>query len=302
MSGCMLCPRACGADRESGRRGRCGADQELQVARAALHMWEEPCISGAEGSGAVFFSGCPLGCIYCQNRKISRGESGMVISTGRLAEIFLELQQQKANNINLVTAGHFLPQVIEALSLAKGQGLKIPVVYNSSAYEKPEALRRLDGLVDIYLPDFKYISSELAAAYSNAPDYPQVAAAAIREMVRQRPEPQFDTRGIMTSGVIVRHLLLPGHVREAKQIIRYLHEEYGNRIYISMMNQYTPMEDVAGDLLLGRRVTKREYERLLAFAEQLGVEQGFYQEGETAKESFIPEFGCQGVLKEEDKK
>ena len=299
MSGCTLCPRACGADRESGRRGRCGADQEIRVARAALHMWEEPCISGAEGSGAVFFSGCPLGCIYCQNRKISRGESGMVISTGRLAEIFLELQQQKANNINLVTAGHFLPQVIEALLLAKGQGLKIPVVYNSSAYEKPEALRRLDGLVDVYLPDFKYISSELAAAYSNAPDYPQVAAAAIREMVRQRPEPRFDTRGIMTTGVIVRHLLLPGHVREAKQIIRYLHEEYGNRIYISMMNQYTPMEAVAGDPLLGRRVTKREYERLLAFAEQLGVEQGFYQEGETAKESFIPEFGCQGVLKEE---
>ena len=176
------------------------------------------------------------------------------------------------------------------------------MVYNSSAYEKPEALRRLDGLVDVYLPDFKYISSELAAAYSNAPDYPQVAAAAIREMVRQRPEPRFDTRGIMTSGVIVRHLLLPGHVREAKQIIRYLHEEYGNRIYISMMNQYTPMEAVARDPLLGRRVTKREYERLLASAEQLGVEQGFYQEGETAKESFIPEFGGQGVLKEEDKK
>lgn len=296
---CKLCPRECGADRESGKRGRCGVDGEIRVARAALHMWEEPCISGEEGSGAVFFSGCPLGCVYCQNREISRGERGMTISVERLAKIFLELQAQKANNINLVTAGHYLPQVRDALLLAKRRGLGIPVVYNSSAYEKVEALCQLEGLVDVYLPDFKYMSPELAAKYSKASDYPETAMAAIREMVRQRPQPCFDGRGIMTSGVIVRHLLLPGHVREAKRIIEYLHGEYGNRIYISMMNQYTPMPAVAGDPLLGRRVTKREYERLLTHAEELGIEQGFYQEGETARESFIPEFGCQGVLSAE---
>lgn len=294
--GCRLCPRECGADRAAGKRGRCGVSQELLVARAALHMWEEPCISGETGSGAVFFSGCPLGCVYCQNREISRGERGIVISVERLAEIFLELQQQGANNINLVTAGHYLPQVCAALEKARRQGLAVPVVYNSSAYEKAEALRRLEGLVDVYLPDFKYISADLAGEYSKAPDYPQTAMAAIHEMVRQKPEPQFDARGMMTSGVIVRHLLLPGHVREAKEIVRYLHETYGEKIYISMMNQYTPMAAVANDPLLGRRVTKREYARLLAFAEEIGVEQGFYQEGETAVESFIPEFGGQGVL------
>lgn len=294
--GCRLCPRACGADRGGGARGRCGVAQEIKVARAALHMWEEPCISGEEGSGAVFFSGCALGCIYCQNRDISRGERGAVISAERLAGIFLELQEQKANNINLVTAGHYLPQLRKALVSAKRQGLKIPIVYNSSAYEKAEALRALEGLVDVYLPDFKYLSPELAGKYSDAPDYPETAMNAIREMVRQRPEPVFDARGIMTSGVIVRHLLLPGHVREAKWIVKYLHEEYGNRIYISMMNQYTPMPQVADDELLGRRVTKREYERLLAYAQEIGVEQGFYQEGETAKESFIPEFDGQGVI------
>ena len=292
---CMLCPRECGAERENGKRGRCGVDREIKVARAALHLWEEPCISGTEGSGAVFFSGCPLGCIYCQNREIARGKRGVTISVERLAEIFLELQQQKANNINLVTAGHYLPQVKEALLLAKGKGLAIPVVYNSSAYEKADALRELEGLVDVYLPDFKYMSAALAEQYSHAPDYPEVAKAAIREMVRQRPAPRLDARGIMTKGVIVRHLLLPGHVREAKQIVKYLHEEYGNQIYISMMNQYTPMSAMAEDPLLGRRVTKREYGRLLAYAEEISVTQGFYQEGETAEESFIPEFDGQGV-------
>lgn len=294
--GCRLCPRECGADRMAGKRGRCGVSWKLRVARAALHMWEEPCISGREGSGAVFFSGCPLGCVYCQNREISHGERGEEISVERLGEIFLELQRQKANNINLVTAGHYLPQVCDALKLARSQGLVIPVVYNSSAYEKVESLRCLEGLVDVYLPDFKYISADLSEKYSRAPDYPQTAMAAIREMVRQRPRPQFDGRGIMTSGVIVRHLLLPGHVREAKKVVQYLHETYGEQIYISMMNQYTPMAAVAGDALLGRRVTKREYARLLAFAEEIGVEQGFYQEGGTAAESFIPEFGGQGVL------
>lgn len=296
---CTLCPRICGANRLQGQRGRCGADVRVRVARAALHMWEEPCISGAEGSGAVFFAGCPLGCVYCQNREISSGQSGLVISVERLAEIFLELQSQGANNINLVTAGHYAPQVVTALTQAKRAGLHIPVVYNSSGYEKTETLKLLEGLVDVYLPDFKYMDGALAAQYSGAPDYPETARAAVQEMVRQQPRPQFDARGIMTKGVIVRHLLLPGHVKEAKHVVAYLYGTYGDQIYISMMNQYTPGAAVADDPLLHRRVTKREYGRLLDFAQEIGVTRGFYQEGETAKESFIPAFDCSGVLPKE---
>ena len=295
LPGCRLCPRACGADQAAGEEGLCGAGKEIRIARAALHFWEEPCISGTKGSGAVFFSGCPLRCVYCQNREISRGLAGASVSVERLAEIFLELQEQQANNINLVTAGHYLPQVREALLLAKGRGLSVPVVYNTSSYEKPEALRMLEGLVDIYLPDLKYLDPDLAGNYSKALDYPERAMEAIQEMVRQVPEPEFDSRGIMKKGVIVRHLLLPGHVREGKRIVRYLHETYGNRIYISLMNQYTPTEAVKTDSLLGRKATKREYERLLNYAMETGVEQGFFQEGDTARESFIPPFDLEGV-------
>lgn len=298
LQSCTLCPRECRVNRQQGQKGRCHADDRIRVARAALHMWEEPCISGKEGSGAVFFSGCSLGCIYCQNREISGGESGIDISVDRLADIFLELQSQGANNINLVTAGHYVPQVKTALEKAKNAGLRIPIVYNSSGYEKVETLKLLEGLVDVYLPDFKYMDPALARQYSGAEDYPSVARGAIREMVRQRPQPQFDGRGIMTAGVVVRHLLLPGHVKEAKRIVEYLHQEYGEQIYISMMNQYTPGPSVTEDPLLKRRVTKREYERLLDFAQETGIVQGFYQEGETAKESFIPAFDCQGVLPE----
>lgn len=297
LKSCSLCPRNCKADRISGKKGRCHETAELQVARAALHMWEEPCISGEEGSGTVFFSGCALGCIFCQNREISGGKSGLIITVERLAEIFLELQEKKANNINLVTAGHYVPQVCEALLQAKANGLTIPVVYNSSGYEKAETLKQLEGLVDIYLPDFKYMNPETAENYSSAKDYPEVTKEAIAEMVRQCPEPSFDERGIMKTGVVVRHLLLPGHVKEAKQVVQYLHETYGNQIYISMMNQYTSVERVQEDPLLGRRVTKREYQRLLDFAGEIGVVQGFYQEGATAMESFIPAFDCEGVQK-----
>ncbi len=300
MSACMLCPRRCGADRSAGKEGRCHTSDQILVARAALHFWEEPCISGREGSGAVFFSGCPLCCIYCQNREISRGEAGIAVSTARLSEIFLELQDQNANNINLVTAGHYLPQVCEALRLAKRGGLSVPVVWNSSGYETAEALRMLQGLVDIYLPDLKYLTPELADQYSHAADYPAVACDALREMVRQQPEPLFDENGMMTAGVIVRHLLLPGHVREAKKVLQYLYSTYGDQIYISVMSQYTPPDpkrapELADDPLLSRKVTAREYERLLSYAAEIGITQGFYQEGETAEESFIPAFDGTGV-------
>lgn len=292
---CHLCPRNCGVDRLAGQKGFCGVDAGIMVARAALHMWEEPCISGKEGSGAVFFSGCSLGCAFCQNRTISKGQSSKVITVEHLAELFLDLQAQKANNINLVTAGHFLPQVREALILAKEQGLTIPVVYNSSGYEKAEMLRYLEGLVDIYLPDLKYLEADLAGKYSHAKDYPEVAMKALEEMVRQVRTPEFDERGMMKKGVIVRHLLLPGHVRNSKKVLEYLYGTYGDQIYISLMNQYTPMPAMKDDPQLSRKVTDREYDRLLDHAISFGVTNCFIQEGETAKESFIPEFNGEGI-------
>lgn len=295
LKDCHLCPRNCGVDRLAGQKGFCGVDAGIMVARAALHMWEEPCISGKEGSGAVFFSGCSLGCAFCQNRTISKGQSGKVITVEHLAELFLDLQAQKANNINLVTAGHFLPQVREAIILAKERGLTIPVVYNSSGYEKAEMLRYLDGLVDIYLPDLKYLEADLAGKYSHAKDYPEVAMKALEEMVRQVGTPEFDERGMMKKGVIVRHLLLPGHVRNSKKVLEYLYGTYGDQIYISLMNQYTPMPAMKDDPQLSRKVTDREYDRLLDHAISLGVTNCFIQEGETAKESFIPEFNGEGV-------
>ena len=295
MRECRLCPRNCGVDRLGGQRGYCRVGAQLLVARAALHMWEEPCISGEEGSGTVFFSGCSLGCKFCQNREISGGKRGKEISVERLADIFLRLQGQGANNINLVTAGHYLPQTAAALRIAKTKGLAIPVVYNSSGYEKRESLKWLEGLVDIYLPDFKYMDGELAKKYSNAQDYPEAAKTALQEMVRQTVSAQFDERGRIRRGVIVRHLLLPGHVSDSKKVVEYLYNTYGNQIYISLMNQYTPMPAMEQDPLLSRKVTAREYGRLVDYALSLGLENGFLQEGETAKESFIPAFDGEGV-------
>ena len=295
---CTLCPRNCGVDRENGEKGICGQTAELKVARAALHFWEEPCISGKTGSGTVFFSGCSLHCVFCQNEPIANGTVGKVITVERLAEIFLELQQQGANNINLVTPGHFIPQIREALLLAKAQGLTLPVVYNTSSYESVEALRSLEGLVDIYLPDFKYMSSELSGKYSHAADYAVVAKAAIAEMVRQTGGPVFDEEGedgLIKKGMIVRHLTLPGCMEDSKAILKYLYETYGEQIYISIMNQFTPLQNVAEFPELNRKITEEEYEELIDYAINLGIEQGFIQEGETAEESFIPDFDCFGV-------
>ena len=295
MKECRVCPRNCSADRLSDQKGFCRVGAEIILARAALHMWEEPCISGKEGSGAVFFSGCSLGCKFCQNGQISRGQTGKKVTADRLADIFLELQQQKANNINLVTAGHFLPQVAEAIEKSRNRGLQIPVVYNSSGYEKSEMLKLLEGLVDVYLPDFKYMDPELAEKYSYARDYPEVAKEALKEMVRQTGTPEFDRQGIMKKGVIVRHLLLPGHVKDSRRVLEYLLSTYGKEIYISLMNQYTPMPAMKDDPRLSRKVTDREYQRLIDYGIQLGLENGFIQEGETAKESFIPEFNGEGI-------
>lgn len=282
-------------DRTRLGRGYCGMPAEIYAGRAALHMWEEPCISGRKGSGAVFFSGCNMRCVFCQNYRISSERRGNILTAESLAEIFLSLQGQGANNINLVTAGHYLPSVAAAIAAAKGKGLKIPVVYNSSGYEKPEMLEMLDGLVDIYLPDLKYLSRERAEKYSQAPDYPKTAKAALREMVRQAGAPRFDGRGMMEKGVIVRHLMLPGGYMDSRRVLRYLHGTYGNDIYISIMSQYTPVRYIKEHPELNRKVRGKEYEKLLDYAISIGVEQAFYQEGETAAESFIPDFdgtGC----------
>lgn len=294
-SECRLCPRMCGVDRTDGEKGFCGMDSRVMGARAALHMWEEPCISGTKGSGAVFFSGCTLRCVFCQNYEIAEGICGKEITPERLEQIFLELQEQGAANINLVTATHFLPAVIPALQSARNQGLRIPVIYNTGGYERPETVKMLDGLVDVWLPDFKYMDPELGAMYSHAKDYPQKAAAALAAMVEQTGPCIFDEDGYIQKGVIVRHLILPGHTKDSRRVLGYLHETYGNKIYISVMNQYTPLSQVAGIPPLNRKVTRREYQRVLDEALELGIEQGFFQEGETAEESFIPLFNYEGL-------
>lgn len=298
ISPCNLCPRNCMAERKEGKLGYCLSDAKVRVARAALHMWEEPCISGIRGSGTVFFSGCNLRCVYCQNYEIAEGRKGKEVSVERLAELFLELQEKKAANINLVTPDHYVTAVAEAVRLAKKQGLAVPVVYNGSGYEKPEVIRGLKGIVDIFLTDFKYMDAALAEKYSSAPDYPGVAKEALAEMVEVVGEPVFGEDGMMKSGVIVRHLLLPGHKKNAKEVLKYLYETYGDKIYISLMNQYTPFERLKEKpeyKELCRKVTKREYETVVDYMLNLGVQNAFIQEGETAMESFIPAFDMEGI-------
>lgn len=292
---CLLCPRKCGINRAAGQTGVCGVSAEIRVARAALHYWEEPCISGEKGSGAVFFSGCSLHCVFCQNREISDGKVGKIISKERLRDIFLELKAKGANNINLVTPGQYIPDIVWAVRDARRYGMELPIVYNTSGYENADELKQLEGIVDVYLPDFKYMDSALSAKYSRAKDYPSVAKQAISEMVRQQPDVVIDdATGLIQKGVIVRQLLLPGHVNDAKAILKYLHDTYQDSIYISMMSQFTPiaLKDYPE---INRTVTRREYERLIDYAIKIGITNAFIQEGNVAKDSFIPAFDCEGV-------
>lgn len=292
---CLLCPRKCGINRSTGQTGVCGVSAKIRVARAALHYWEEPCISGKKGSGAVFFSGCSLHCVFCQNREISDGKAGKVISKERLSDIFLELKAKGANNINLVTPGQYIPDIVWAVRDARRRGMELPIVYNTSGYENETELKLLEGIVDVYLPDFKYMDSALSAKYSRAKDYPSVAKQALSEMVRQQPRVVIDdATGLIQKGVIVRQLLLPGHVNDAKAILKYLHDTYQNSIYISMMSQFTPiaLKDYPE---IKRTVTRREYERLIDYALKIGITNAFIQEGDVAKDSFIPAFDCEGV-------
>lgn len=299
LSVCELCPRRCRADRAAGERGVCGATGTLRLARAALHFWEEPPISGEAGSGTVFFSGCPLKCVYCQNHEISTGNFGIEVPPERLAQIMLELQDQGALNINLVTATHYAHLLPEAIATARARGLVIPIVYNTSGYERVEAVRELDDLVDIWLTDFKYADAELGRALSHVPDYPSVAQSALIEMARQLERHGGGAAradGAWMRGIIVRHLVLPGHAEDSCRVLDLIWDAVGD-VPISVMNQYTPnaaMRAAGGDL--ARAVTEDEYELVLDHADELGFSQMFWQEGGAVGESFTPPFDTTGVL------
>ena len=299
---CRLCPRLCGVDRLSGQKGVCGAaGTHAEISRAALHQWEEPCISGSRGSGTVFFNHCNLKCVYCQNRTISQGDtSGIQVTPERLADIFLELQAQRAHNINLVTPTHYACQIALAIDISRSNGLAIPVVYNDGGYEEADTVNFLGDRVQIYLTDFKYWDRKLSTAYSQAPNYGARAIKALDAMVETVGEPVLDREGIMQRGVIVRHLVLPGSWEDSVKIIGFLHRRYGDSIYISIMNQYTPPEECILPDKLKRPVSREDYERVLTFAQDIGVEKGFMQEGGTVSESFIPDFDGTGVLKRND--
>ena len=297
-SSCTLCPRACKVDRHTDR-GACGEGDQLRICRAALHMWEEPCISGREGSGTVFFSGCQLRCIFCQNSDIALSRAGLEVSIGRLVEIFFELVDKGANNINLVTPSHFTPSIVEAIDIARKDGFTLPFVWNSSGYENPETLELLRGRIDIFLPDLKYFSSELAKRFSHAPDYFEKAFEAIKTMFSIVGEAKLDKRAMMTSGMIIRHLVLPAHTDDSIEIIKRVYEAFGDSVYISIMNQYTPLPAVSDMKDLSRRLTTYEYGKVIKFAESIGVKNAFIQERGTASESFIPAFDYTGVMKKD---
>ena len=284
---CDLCQRECGVNRNGGELGFCRSSSTMKICRAALHMWEEPIISGTNGSGTVFFSGCSLGCIFCQNKDISRAAVGKPVDEPTLAEIMLDLASQGAHNINFVTPTHFAPGIVKSVALARKMGLDIPIVYNTGTYDRVETVKVLDGTVDIYLPDYKYYRSETAKQYSNAPQYPTAALETIREMVRQRPTPIL-TDGLMKSGVVIRILLLPGHLAEAKLSLKRLYTEFGDSVYFSLMGQYTPMQGMPAPL--NRTVTRSEYGEFICYADTLGITQAFVQDLSSAGENYIPDF------------
>lgn len=292
---CNLCPRNCGKNRKKGEKGVCSVTDDIMLARAALHFWEEPCISGSVGSGTVFFSGCPLRCVYCQNSAVASAEAAKKVSPERLARIFVELQDKGAANINLVTPDHYVPRIIGALESARADGLNLPVVYNTSSYVMPHTVDMMKGYADIYLADYKYHSADVAARYSRAADYPEAARAAIARMTAQCGGCEFGSDGMMRRGVIIRHLVLPGHVAEAKRAVKYICETYGDSVYISIMSQFTPCTNLDAYPEINRRLTAAEYDRVIDFAVKIGVKNAFVQDGKAASESFIPMFDYEGV-------
>lgn len=291
MEKCNLCPRKCGVDRTK-TKGYCKVGADVTLARAGLHFWEEPCISGLGGSGAVFFTGCNLGCVYCQNRIISSGNVGKEISVTRLREIFSELIFDGADNINLVTPTHFIPEIAKALGEEK---LPVPVVYNTSSYEEVDSLKMLDGLVDIYLPDLKYIDSALSKKLSKAEDYAKKAVPAIKEMLRQTGRPTFDEDGMLQKGIIIRHLVLPGYLENTYDVLDCVSENFKDKALFSLMSQYTPPQEPLPYTSLNRRLSEEEYEKAVDYMYLSGIDNGFVQELSSAKEEYTPDFDLSGV-------
>lgn len=297
---CELCGRACKVNREEGQRGFCQAGTRMHIGRAAAHFWEEPCLSGTKGSGTIFFSSCGLSCVYCQNQMLSRKESGQELSVEELVEVFYQLEAEGCHNINFVTPEHYSPGVREAMVLAREKGFSLPFVWNSSGYQSARTLKALEGLVDIYLMDFKYWEGSLAERYSKAKNYPEIAKEALEEVVRQCPELYYRD-GLLKKGVILRHLLLPGQVYQGKRILKYSFSRYGNQILYSLLSQYTPFGALDRFPEINRKVFGKEYQRLVDYALSLGIEKAFIQEGESAKESFIPDFCVQNLAFKENK-
>lgn len=296
---CRLCPRGCGVDRAA-RPGYCKAGPDIKIARAALHHWEEPCISGRNGSGTVFFSHCTLGCVFCQNREISHSGKGRVVSAARLAEIFLALQAQGAHNLNLVTPTHYAVGILDALTLARQNGLSLPVVYNCGGYERPETIQMLSPYIDVWLPDFKYAQQRLGLKYSAVSDYPETALTAIAAMLRHTGPPVLNDDGLLRRGVLVRHLLLPGQLADSMRAVTLLYDRFGDDILLSLMSQYTPPEHSDSDFAarypeLTRRVNPRHYEALLDYAAGLGITRCYVQDSAAADSAFIPAFDLTGV-------
>lgn len=297
---CTLCPKNCGVNRTADGIGICGASSEIKIARVSLHYWEEPCISGTKGSGTVFFSNCNLMCVFCQNNAISHKGLGKSVSINRLSEIFLEQETRGAHNINLVTPTHFVPQIVEAIKISRSHGLSIPIVYNSNGYENIETIKALKGYIDIYLPDLKYYDDKYAIRYSNAPNYFKAASKVIQEMYNQTGNPVFDEQGIMKKGLIIRHLMLPGLLFDSKKVIDYVYKTFGHKVYISIMNQYTPVNNLENYPEINKPLNPMHYESLIDYCVSLGIKNAFIQEEGTVSESFIPEFDFRGVEKHQN--
>lgn len=294
LNSCTVCPRNCKVDRTISE-GFCRSGALVKVAKAYGHMWEEPCISGEKGSGTVFFSNCNLRCVFCQNHDISQEDIGKEISTDRLSEIFLEQQERGFHNINLVNPTHYVPQIKEALKKAKEKGLKLPVVYNSNGYEGIESLKSLEGYIDIYIPDLKYFNDKYALKYSKAPNYFAIASAAIAEMVRQTGSPIFNEEGILQKGVIIRHLMLPGLLFDSKKVVDYIYKTYGDEVYLSLMNQYTPMFKAMDYPEINKALNPGHYEALIDHCLELGYKNAFIQDTGTNTTAFVPDFNLQGI-------
>ena len=290
LNSCTLCPHNCKVNRLEGKKGRCKCDNTLKIALASLHMFEEPCISGANGSGTVFFTNCNLNCIYCQNYEISQGGKGKEITIQTLADIFIKQQEKGAHNINLVTPTMYVYQIIEAIKLARKTGLKIPIIYNSNGYENVETIKMLNGYIDVYLPDLKYYTNELSKKYSNVDNYFEVATNAIKEMYSQVGNAVFDDNGIIQKGVIIRHLVLPNHIQNTKNILKWINENLPKDIYVSVMAQYFPTYKAKNDSLINRKLNKKEYKEVLNYLYSLDLQNGYIQELGSHEEEYVPDF------------